>query len=245
MGGKQDDSRDSQPGRGERSGPGVGWRRRPLLGRGAGADEARGRDGEHRHLHRAADRRAAAAARARLREADRRQGAVDHRAVLGPLQQAADRFRHRHQQLRRRGVRAAVDGRLHRARLPRGADRPGQGRHGAASGTTSRPSSATSAPATRARSTPSRSMATSRWSTTGPTCSRRPVCSRPRPGTTISQIAQTLQRQGPERRRQARLRLVHRQEAQRPVLLVHHLGRRQLPADPGHRPGRLLRHRRR
>ena len=28
-------------------------------------------------------------------------------------------------------------------------------------------------------------------------------------------------------------------------LLVHHLDRRQLPPEPGHRPGRLLRHRRR
>ena len=46
-------------------------------------------------------------------------------------------------------------------------------------------SSATSAPATRARSTPSRSMATSRWPTTAPTSSRRRAWSRPRPGTTI------------------------------------------------------------
>ena len=56
-------------------------------------------------------------------------------------------------------------------------------------------------------------------------------------------IAETLQRQGPERRRQGRLRLLHRQEAQRPGLLVHHLDRRQLHPDPGHGPGRLLRHR--
>ena len=56
-------------------------------------------------------------------------------------------------------------------------------------------------------------------------------------------IAKRLQRQGPERRRQAGLRLLHRQEAQRPGLLDHPLGRRRLPADPGHQPGRLLRHR--
>src|SRR3954447_23547110 len=45
------------------------------------------------------------------------------------------------------------------------------------------------------------------------------------------------------KRRQGRLRLVHRQEAQRAELLVHHLDRRQLPANRGHRPGRLLRRR--
>ena len=52
-----------------------------------------------------------------------------------------------------------------------------------------------------------------------------------------------LQRQGSERRRQGRLRLVHLQEAQRPGLLVHQLDRRQLHPEPGHGPGRVLRHR--
>ena len=68
---------------------------------------------DQRHdLHRPADRRAAAAPRARLREADRRQGERHHRAVLRPLPEAADRLVDRHQLDRRRRLCAAVDGRL-------------------------------------------------------------------------------------------------------------------------------------
>ena len=45
-------------------------------------------------------------------------------------------------------------------------------------------------------------------------------------------------RPGHERRRHARLRLLHRQEAQRPELLVHHRRDRLDDAVEGHEPGR-------
>ena len=56
-------------------------------------------------------------------------------------------------------------------------------------------------------------------------------------------VAKRAERQGHERRRDARLRLVHLQEAQRPSLLVHHRDRRRLHPVEGHQPGRILRHR--
>ena len=51
-----------------------------------------------------------------------------------------------------------------------------------------------------------------------------------------------VQRPGPQRRRHARLRLVHREEAT-PRLLVDHLHRRRLHPEQGHQPGRVLQHR--
>ena len=218
------------------AGTAVAWHRR----RGCGGQAVRGRHRQHGHLHRPADRRAAAAPRAGLREADRGQGAGDHGPVLRPLQQAADRFRHRHQQLRCRRVRAAVDGRLHRARLPRGADRAGQGRRGPQMG--------------RHRAVLSRLQRQlqgrrlhhpARWRLPdGLLPHRPPEGGGPGAAQDLGRLSGDrgrVQRQGPERRRQGRLRLVHREEAQRAELLVHHLGRRQLHPEPGHRPGRLLR----
>ena len=94
----------------------------------------RRRHRQRHDLHRPADRRAAAASGARLREADRRQGERRHRALLRPLHQAADRLVERHQLDRRRRVRAAMDGRLYRRRLSRGPDRPRRGRQEIAAG---------------------------------------------------------------------------------------------------------------
>ena len=55
-------------------------------------------------------------------------------------------------------------------------------------------------------------------------------------------IASQVPRPGPQRRRPARLRLVHRQEEGRPELLVDHLaGGRPAPGQ-GHQRGRVLRH---
>ena len=79
-----------------------------------------------------ADRRdpgAAAAARPRIREADRREDQRHRGSVLRPLPEGADRLGERHQLGRRRGVRAAMDGRLCGRRLsrgPRAAHRQGQ-----------------------------------------------------------------------------------------------------------------------
>ena len=86
-------------------------------------------------------------------EADRRQDQRRHRALLGPLHQAAHRLVERHQLDRRGGVRAAMDGRLHRRRLPRGSDRPRRQRQGSAGRRRRRRSSATSRRSTAARPT--------------------------------------------------------------------------------------------
>ena len=60
----------------------------------------------------------------------------------------------------------------------------------------------------------------------------------------VSRGRQGGERQGHERRRHAGLRLLHRQEAQRPELLVRHRRRRLDDPVQGHQPGRLLQHRR-
>ena len=59
----------------------------------------------------------------------------------------------------------------------------------------------------------------------------------------ISRGRQGGARQGHERRRHAGLRLLHRQEAQRPELLVRDRRRRLDDPVEGHQPGRLLQHR--
>ena len=51
-----------------------------------------------------------------------------------------------------------------------------------------------------------------------------------------------VQRPGPQRRRRAGLRLVHRQEEGRPELLVDHLDRRRPAPGQGHQRRRVLRH---
>ncbi len=164
-------------------------------------------------------------------------GATDqrrHGAVFRSLQQAAHRLRHRHEQHRRHGVRAAVDGRLHRARLSRGPDRARQRRRRPAVG--------------RRRAVLPRLQRhlqrqdlhhPARWRLPdGLLPQRSSGKGRPAAAQDLGRLhrdRQDLPRPGPERRRQGRLRLLHRQEAQRPVVLDDHLGGRRLPAVPGHR----------
>ena len=128
-----------------------------------------GRQRQPADVQRPAGRRAAPAARARLRGAHRRPRQRHRGRLPDDLRQGAARRVDRHEQLRRLRLRPAVDGRLRRPRLPAGPDRPGQGRHDASSGRTSGRSSAISTRPTTARSTRSRSMATSTWSITGAT----------------------------------------------------------------------------
>ena len=85
--------------------------------------------------------------------------------------------------------------------------------------------------ATTARSTRSRSTATSTWSITGTTSSQ----GRPQAAGDVGRLPHDrpeVQRPGPQRRRPAGLRLVHRQEEGRPELLVDHLDRRRPAPEP-------------
>ena len=133
------------------------------------------RQRQHPDLQRPAGRRAAPAARAGLGAADRRPRQRRRGRLPDDLRQGPARRVDRARTLRRLRLQPAVDGRLRRPGLPARPDRSRQQRPAAATGRTSARSSATSTRPTTARSTRSRSTATSTWSiTAGPAGEGRP-----------------------------------------------------------------------
>ena len=127
------------------------------------------RDGRPADVQRPADRGAAPASRPRFRGAHRRQDQRRGRRFPGDLRQGDPRPVDRHEQLRRVRVQPAVARRLHRAWLPRGPQRARRRAIRSSTGRTSGRSSAISTRRTPARSTRSRSTATSTWSITAAT----------------------------------------------------------------------------
>ena len=218
-----------------RSSAAAGRRHRAVTG-------VQGRQRQPADVQRPADRGAAPAARAGLRGADRR------------ARQRRSRSASRRSTTRRCSTRRPSTnsfdayvfdpqwmGDFVGPGLPAGPDRQRSRTTRSSTGRTSARSSATTTRPTTARSTPSRSMATSTWSITGATCSK----GRPQAAGDLGRLPDDREEvpgPGPQRRRPARLRLVHREEEGRPELLVDHLGRGRAAPEPGHEPGRVLRH---
>ena len=199
----------------------------------------RGRRGRHRHLYRPANRRAAATPRARVRGHDRRENQRHHRAFSRLVPANLYRRFDRQQQLRRLCVRAAVVGRLRRARLFRGLDRAysERRRH----------------PVGRRRPLLPRLFLDVSRLGLHPSLGRRLPdgllphrrAERPRHGAArnlgrLLSHRRGRQRDGHERGRRRGLRQLHRQGAQQPGLLVYHLHRRADVADARHLAGRVF-----
>ena len=167
---------------------------------------------------------------------------VSTRAVRRSVPEASDRLGDRHQLDRRRRVRLGLGGRAGRRRP---AGRPLRFRR-------QRPGAQDRrrrALLPRVQSEDRRQDLSDhhRWRfSDGLLPQRRPRRARPAAAQDLGRVSRGRrrgQRQGHERRRRGRFRLLHVQEAQRPELLRDHVDRGTLRADPGHRPGHLLRHR--
>ena len=203
--------------------------------------EVQGRQRQHPDVQRPAGRGAAPASGAGLGAADRRPRQRRRRRLPDDLRQGAARRVDGHELVRRLRLRSAVDGRLRRPGLPARPDR-------------SREERPPARPAGHRPVLPRLQLGLQRQGLHDPARRRLPHGllperpaheGRPQAAGDLGRLPRDrpeVQRPGPQRRRPARLRLVHRQEEGRPELLVDHLRRRRPAPEQGHGRRRVLRH---
>ena len=196
---------------------------------------------QHPDVQRPAGRGAAPASRAGLGVPHRRPRQRGRGRLPDHLRQGAARRVDRHQRLRRLRVQPAVAGRLRRPGLPRRPDR-------------SREQRSPARLAGHRPVLPGLQRDLQRQGLHDPARRRLPhgllPQGHPRQGWRraaedlgrLPDDRREVQRPGPQRRRRAGLRLVHREEEGRPELLVDHLDRRRPAPGQGHQRRRVLRH---